>query len=208
MSADEPAGVEARIDLYTTIWTLFRDRPFEADELARRLIERGEHGALSADGEPDASLSWLVDAGVLTTDSAGYRVTIEPNAAAEALAETGPSDVEAVRQQVFASLTATDADADPQTLFLDDGHYVVVELGVGESVDAAAERVVDAAAAAEGRGVVVTTPGTNAGVAQQLADRLVADRPWSKAGSTVVEGDHEDAELVFRLYLDTANSSV
>jgi hypothetical protein len=201
MTADESVDREARIELYTTLWSDFGERPFETDELARRLVERGRHELVAADGEPDASLAWLADAGVVTTNAGAYRVTTAPNDAAEALARVSAADVEAVRRRVLAALTAPDEG--PETLVVDDDGYTVVELSVGESMDAAADRVVEAAAAGDDRGVAVTTPGTNAAAAQQLADRLIADRPWSKAGSTVVEGDNEDAELVFHLYLDT-----
>ena len=207
MTVDESVGREARIELYTTLWSDFRERPFETDELARLLVERGRHELVAADGEPDASLAWLADTGVVTTDGDGetdgsaYRVTDPPNDAARALANAAAADVETVRREVLAALTAPDEGS--ETVVVDDDGYTVVELGVGESMDAAADRVVEAAADGAGRGVAVMTPGTNAAAAQRLADRLIADRSWSKAGSTVVEGDHEDAELVFHLYLDT-----
>ncbi|WP_157969544.1 hypothetical protein [Haloplanus rubicundus] len=199
MTTEESGALEDRIDLYTTLWSVFRDRPFESDELARQLVERGQHELVSTTAEPDASLAWLVDAGVVTADGSAYRVTDLPNDAARALADAAAADVETVRRQVLAALTAPDEES--ETVVVDDDGYTVVELGVGESMDAAADRVVKAAA--DGEGVAVTTPGTNAAAAQRLADRLIADRSWSKAGSTVVEGDHEDAELVFHLYLDT-----
>ncbi|AXG06533.1 hypothetical protein DU500_08910 [Haloplanus rubicundus] len=199
MTTEESGALEDRIDLYTTLWSVFRDRPFESDELARQLVERGRHELVSTTAEPDASLAWLVDAGVVTADGSAYRVTDLPNDAARALADAAAADVETVRRQVLAALTAPDEES--ETVVVDDDGYTVVELGVGESMDAAADRVVEAAA--DGEGVAVTTPGTNAAAAQRLADRLIADRSWSKAGSTVVEGDHEDAELVFHLYLDT-----
>lgn len=203
MTADESADRTGRIELYTTLWSEFRERPFDADELARRLVERGRHQLVAADGEPDASLAWLTDAGVVTTDEGAYRVTTAPNDAAEALARASSADAEAVRRRVLAALTAPENEG-AETLFLDDDGYTVVELDVGESMDSAADRVVEAAADGEGRGVVVTTPGTNADAAQRLADRLLASRGWSKAGSTVEKGEHDDAELVFRLFLDTA----
>ena len=201
MTTEESTALETRIDCYTTLWSAFRNRTFESDELARQLVERGQHELVSATAEPDASLAWLVDAGVVAADGSAYRVTEPPNDAARALANAAAADVEAVRRQVLAALTAPDEG--PETLVVDDDGYTVVELGVGESMDAAADRVVEAAADGADRGVAVTTPGTNAAAAQRLADRLIADRPWSKAGSTVVEGDHEDAELIFHLYLDT-----
>ncbi len=46
------------------------------------------------------------------------------------------------------------------------------------------------------------SPGTDADGAQRLADRLVAERRWSKVGSAVVEGTHEEAELLFGLFPD------
>lgn len=201
MTVDESVGREARIELYTTLWSDFRERPFETDELARLLVERGRHELVAADGEPDASLAWLADTGVVTTDGSAYRVTDPPNDAARALANAAAADVETVRREVLAALTAPDEGS--ETVVVDDNGYTVVELGVGESMDAAADRVVEAAADGAGRGVAVMTPGTNAAAAQRLADRLIADRPWSKTGSTVVDGDNEDAELVFHLYLDT-----
>jgi hypothetical protein len=201
MTVDESVGREARIELYTTLWSDFRERPFETDELARLLVERGRHELVAADGEPDASLAWLADTGVVTTDGSAYRVTDPPNDAARALANAAAADVETVRREVLAALTAPDEGS--ETVVVDDDGYTVVELGVGESMDAAADRVVEAAADGAGRGVAVMTPGTNAAAAQRLADRLIADRPWSKTGSTVVDGDNEDAELVFHLYLDT-----
>lgn len=199
MTAGESADLEARIDLYTTLWSVFRERHFESDELGRRLVERGRHALVSAAGEPETSLAWLVDAGVLTADEAGYRVTTAPNDAADALAAAAGVDVETVRRRVLSSLTATD---DGETLVHDEGRYAVVELAPEDSLDAAATWAVDAAGDGD-HGVALTTLGTNAAAAQRLADRLVAERSWSKAGSTVVEGDHADAELVFRLYLDT-----
>lgn len=201
MTVDESVGREARIELYTTLWSDFRERPFETDELARLLVERGRHELVAADGEPDASLAWLADTGVVTTDGSAYRVTDPPNDAARALANAAAADVETVRREVLAALTAPDEGS--ETVVVDDNGYTVVELGVGESMDAAADRVVEAAADGAGRGVAVMTPGTNAAAAQRLADRLIADRPWSKTGSTVVDGDNEDTELVFHLYLDT-----
>ncbi|GAB6862337.1 hypothetical protein ACFR97_07365 [Haloplanus litoreus] len=202
MIEDEAAAVEERIDLYVTIRSLFRDRPFDEAELGRRLVERGEHGHVSAPGEPDASLSWLVEAAVLGTDTEGFRVIADPDEAAERLAAAGDLPVETVRRRLLSALAAGDKDEEPRTLVRDDDTYAVVELGADEAVETALDRVHTAVTESDYRGVAVTTPGTNANRAQQLADRLVADGPWSKAGSTVAEGDDPDGELVFRLYLD------
>ncbi|WP_251344159.1 hypothetical protein [Haloplanus halophilus] len=196
--AREPT-VDERIDLYVTIRSLFRDRPFEATALGRRLVERGEHEYVSATGEPAASLSWLVEAGVVTADADGYRVAADPDEAAEKLATAGGVDVDAVRRRLLSALAADEGA--PRTLSREGGTYGVVRIDPSDSVGAAVERAL-AAVDADHRGAVLTTPGTNADLAQRVADRLAADHSWSKAGSTVVEGETPDAELVFRLYLD------
>jgi hypothetical protein len=201
MTDDDGSAVEERIDLYVTVRSLFRDRPFDAAELGRRLVERGEHGVVAGPEEPEASLDGLVEVGVLASDPDGYRVVAEPNDAAEKLAAGRPIGAEAVRRRLLSGLTANDDPEGPRTLSRDDGTYAVVELDVDEPIETALDRVPDAADA-DHQGVAVTTPGTNADRAQQLADRLVTDGSWSKAGSTVVEGDDPDGELVFRLYLD------
>ena len=200
MTEEERTDAEARIDLYGAAWTLFRDRPFDAETLGRRLVERGDHKVVAGSGEPAASLARLVEAGVLESTPEGYRVVVEPNAAADALAADEPLSTEAARRRVLSSLTASASD-ESGTLVREGERYAVVELGVEESVEAAADRAV-AAVDADHRGVVVTTPGTNADSAQRLADRLIETRSWAKAGSTVVEGDDAADELVFRLYLD------
>jgi len=200
MTAGERTDAEARVDLYGTIWTLFRDRPFDAPKLGRRLVEQGEHGVVADADEPEASLARLVEGGVLESVPEGYRAVVEPNAAAEALADAESMPTEAVRQRILSALATTDED-DPETLTREGESYAVVDLGIDESVETATQRVADAADA-DHRGVAVATPGTNADSAQRLADRLVEERSWTKAGSTVVEGADEEAELVFRLYLD------
>jgi hypothetical protein len=200
MTGEERTDAETLIDLYGTVWTLFRDRPFDAETLGRRFVERGDHEAVVGSDEPSVSLARLVEAGVLESTPEGYRVVVEPNAAADALAADESLSTEAARQRVLSSLTASAAD-ESGTLVREGERYAVVELGVDESVEAAADRVV-AAADADHRGVVVATPGTNADSAQRLADRLIETRSWTKAGSTVVEGDDAGEELVFRLYLE------
>jgi len=201
MTDDDGSAVEERIDLYVTVRSLFRDRPFDAAELGRRLVERGEHGVVAGPEEPEASLDGLVEAGVLASAPDGYRVVAEPNDAAEKLAAGRPIGAEAVRRRLLSGLTADGDPEGPRTLSRDDGTYAVVELDVDEPIEAALDRVSDATDV-DHQGVAVTTPGTNADRAQQLADRLATDGSWSKAGSTVVEGDDPDGELVFRLYLD------
>lgn len=202
MTGEEDTDTEARVELYGTIWSLFRDRAFDAATLGRRLVERGDHEAVSGADEPEVSLAWLAEAGVLESVPEGYRAVDDPNAAAETLAAAGSIPQEAARRRLLSSLAADDDEGgEPATITREGETYAVVELGAEESVDAAADRVGDAATT-DRRGVAVTTPGTNADSAQRLADRLVADRGWSKVGSTVVEGAHEEAELVFRVYLD------
>jgi hypothetical protein len=192
--------VGERIDLYVTIRSLFRDRPFEEAELGRHLVARGEHGYVAAAAEPAASLSWLAEAGVLAADEEGYRVVTDPDDAAARLADAAGVDDGEVRRRLLSALAAGEEDEGPRTVVRDDDTYTVVELGADDAVGTAVDRV--RAAGDEGRGVAVTTPGTNADRAQRLADRLIAEG-WSKAGSTVVAGDDPDGELVFRLYLDT-----
>ena len=192
--------VGERIDLYVTIRSLFRDRSFDEAELGRHLVERGEYGYVSAAAEPAASLSWLADAGVLAADAEGYRVTTDPDDAAARLADAAGVDVGEVRRRLLSALAAGEGDEGPRTVVRDDDTYAVVELDADDAVETAVDRV--RAAGDADRGVAVTTPGTNADRAQRLADRLIAEG-WSKAGSTVVEGDDPDGELVFRLYLDT-----
>jgi hypothetical protein len=204
MTGGADTDPEARVDLYGAIWSLFRNRTFDAATLGRRLVERGDHGVVAGADEPEASLARLVEVGVLETVPEGYRAVESPEEAAERLAAAESVPVETVRRRLLSSLAAGD-DGDesggPATLTREGEDYVLVELGAEESVESAVDRVVDAATADRG-GVAVTTPGTNADSAQQLADRLAAERGWSKAGSTVVEGSAATAELVFRLYLD------
>lgn len=204
MTGGADTDPEARVELYGAIWSLFRDRTFDAAALGRRLVERGDHEVVAGTDEPEASLARLVEVGVLETVPEGYRAVEDPEGAAERLAAAESIPVATVRQRLLSSLATSDdgdGSGEPPTLTREGEDYVVVDLGARESLEAAADRVVDAAAA-DRDGVAVTTPGTNADSAQRLADRLVAERGWAKAGSTVVEGADEDAELVFRLYLD------
>lgn len=212
MHESEEADVRACIDLYTTVWSLFRTRAFGREELGRRLLERDGHRGVSGDGDPRTLLSRLVDFGLLEEHSDGFRVAIRPDELADGTAADGvPAETaesaslrtEAVRRLVRSSLAADSRDgSDGETLSRDDDSYAVVELGGDEEVASGVRRAT-AAGGSDHRGVVVTTAGTNADTAQRIADRLTEGRSgWEKAGSNVVTGATDDDELVFRLYLD------
>ncbi|SFG07588.1 hypothetical protein SAMN04488063_1347 [Halopelagius inordinatus] len=204
MNESEETDVRTCIDLYTTVWDLFRTRTFGREELGRTLLERDGHRRVAADADLRAVLSRLVEFGLLETRPDGFRVAVRPDDVAAEMPESASLRTEAVRRLVRSSLggDSTDGDGDP-TLSRDDESYAVVELGADEAVTSGVRRVASAAEGSDHRGVVVATPGTNADAAQRVGDRLTEKhREWEKAGSNVVTGATDDDELVFRLYLD------
>lgn len=225
MRGSATTDVQACIDLYTTIWKLFRTRPFTREEVGRRLLERDEPKYVTGEDGLDASLERLVGYGLLEERSSEYEVAAKPDAVAEKWPETASLGGEAVRQLVQSSLVAETSGEDGErggggdTLSRDGEEYAVVELRPEDDVETGVRRVVDAVETAAGgqassdgtgrtgpRGAVVTTPGTNADTAQRIADRLAAEDGgrWEKAGSNVVKGQSDDDELAFRLYLDSS----
>lgn len=204
MTESEETDVRTCIDLYATVWDLFRTRTFGREELGRTLLERDDHRRVAADADLRAVLSRLVEFGLLEDRPDGFRVAVRPDDVPTEMPESASLRTEAVRRLVRSSLAGDSADGDGDaTLSRDDESYAVVELGAGEAVTSGVRRVASAAEGSDHRGVVVTTPGTNADAAQRVGDQLTEKRRgWEKAGSNVVTGATDDDELVFRLYLD------
>ena len=204
---EERPDVEGSVELYATVWKLFRDAPFESSELAKRLIERDDYELVAEEGEPEASLEELVGYGLLETRDADdtYQVAAKPNAVADELERTESLRTAAVDQLVQSALVRTEErSASNEGLSFEGKSYAPVELTPDTSVADGFDRVVEAANDDGRDGVVITTPGTNADSAQQIADRLTESREgnWEKAGTDVVTSDSSDSELVFRLFLD------
>lgn len=204
---EERSEVEESIELYATVWKLFRDSPFESSELAKRLIERDEYELVAEEGEPEASLEELVEYGLLENpDAEGtYQVTAKPNAIAAELESTESLRTAAVDQLIQSALVRTeDRSESNQGLTFEGKSYAPVELLPDTTVSEGFDRVIKAANDDHRDGVVITTPGTNADSAQQIADRLTEshEQDWEKAGTDVVDSESSDSELVFRLFLD------
>jgi len=199
---DKRSHIEDSVEIYANIWKSFRDRPFGAGALAKRLIERDEYELVAAEGEPEASLDKLVDYGLLETTGAEYQVAVEPNAAADELRSTESLRTAAVDRLIQSALVRTDEGSNSDERLSFEGEpYTVVELPPETTVSDGVERVTETAADNEERGVAITTAGTNADRAQQIADRLT-ERTWEKAGTDVVGEDSSGMDLTFRLFLD------
>jgi hypothetical protein len=202
---EEKSDVEESIELYTAVWKFFRDQPFEASELAKQLLKRDEYELMAEEGEPKASLDGLVDYGLLKTRDTTYQIVVDPNAVADELEGTESLRTAAVDQLIQSALVRTEGQSDSNKgLSFDGKSYTVVELSPETTVSEGVERVTEAASDDGQDGVVITTAGTSADRAQQIADQLIDthENQWEKAGTDVVESDSLESELVFRLFLD------
>jgi len=203
---DERSDIEDSVELYVHAWKLFRDQPFDASGLAKQLIQRDEYELVAEEREPEASLDELVRYGLLERADSGYRIAVEPNAAADELRSTESLRTAAVDRLIRSALVRTDEGSDPAEVLSFEGEsYTAVELSSEVAVDDGIQRVVRAATDDGRHGVAITTPGTNADRAQRIADEL-AERDWEKVGTDVVGADSADSELVFRLFLEKTNS--
>ncbi|NIC00872.1 hypothetical protein [Halobacterium sp. R2-5] len=199
---DKRSHIEDSVEIYANIWKSFRDQPFGASALAKRLIERDEYELVAEEGEPEASLDKLVDYGLLETTGAEYQVAVEPNAAADELRSTESLRTAAVDRLIQSALVRTDEGSNSDERLSFEGEpYTVVELPPETTVSDGVEHVTETAADNEERGVAITTAGTNADRAQQIADRLT-ERTWEKVGTDVVGEDSSGLDLTFRLFLD------
>ncbi|WP_251330686.1 hypothetical protein [Haloplanus pelagicus] len=204
---EERSDIEDGVELYVSAWKLFRDQPFDASGLAKRLIERDEYELVADEREPEASLDELVHYGLLERTDSGYRIAVEPNAAADELQGTESLRTAAVDRLIRSALVRTSERSDSgESLSFEGESYTVVELSPGTTVADGIECVTEAVTEDERRGVAITTAGTNAAQAQQIADRLT-ERQWEKAGTDVVGGDSSESELTFRLFLDRSSRS-
>ncbi|WP_248898119.1 hypothetical protein [Haloplanus halobius] len=202
----ERSDVEDSVELYVNAWKLFRDQPFGASALAKRLIERDEYELVAEEGEPEASLNELVDYGLLEEIESEYQIAVEPNAAAAELRSTESLRTAAVNQLIQAALVRTDEDSNSdEQLSFEGGTYTVVKISPGTTVSDGIEHVSEAATDNGGQGVAITTAGTNADQAQQIADRLIKQK-WEKTGTDVVGGESSESELIFRLFLEKSSS--
>lgn len=204
---EERSDIEDGVELYVSAWKLFRDQPFDSSGLAKRLIERDEYELVADEREPEASLDELVHYGLLERTDSGYRIAVEPNAAADELQGTESLRTAAVDRLIRSALVRTSERSDSgESLSFEGESYTVVELSPGTTVADGIECVTEAVTEDERRGVAITTAGTNAARAQQIADRLT-ERQWEKAGTDVVGGDSSESELTFRLFLDRSSRS-
>lgn len=202
---EEKSDVEESIELYAAVWKLFRDQPFEASELAKQLLKRDEYELMAEEGEPEASLDRLVDYGLLKTRDTTYQIVADPNAVADELEGTESLRTAAVDQLIQSALVRTEGQSDSNKgLSFDGKSYTVVELSPETTVSEGVERVTEAASDDGQDGVAITTAGTSADRAQQIADQLIDthENQWEKAGTDVVKSDSPESELVFRLFLD------
>jgi len=204
---EERSGVEESVELYATVWKVFRDRPFDSGELAKRLVERDEYELVAEEGEPVTSLDELVEYGLLERFEADatYQVVAKPNAVADQLESTESLRTAAVDQLIQSALVRTEERSEAnEALSYESNSYAVVEVAPDMPGPEALERVTAAADSAGQDGVVIVTPGTNADSAQQIADQITESREqnWEKAGTDVVKSQSPDSELVFRLFLD------
>jgi len=204
---EERSEVEESLELYVTVWKIFRDQPFESSSLAKRLIERDDYELVAEEGEPEASLDELVEYGLLDDREAEatYQVITEPNAVAGELENTESLRTAAVDQLIQSALVRTEnrSESDEELSF-EDKSYAIVGLAPDTPVSEGFERVTEASDDDRRDGVVMTTVGTNADTAQRIADQLIEshEQNWEKAGTDVVKSDSSDSELVFRLFLD------